>query len=167
MNLSEILSNPVRIRIVQYLQSKEQATTRQMSEAMPDIPTPSLYRHINYLLKENVLLVVEERKVRGTTERMIAFNKSVWEDNVNSNLSDTAYQFLMSLFAMFQEYDQGTKDPAEDRLSMRTFSVRLTDETFDRFFSDLKDLMGRYQEDEPEGKLRSISFISAPMKEEE
>ena len=165
MNLSEILSNPVRIRVVQYLQSREQATVKQISEAMPDVPTPSLYRHINYLLDENVLTVVEERKVRGTMERTLAFNKGLWDAGVNADIKDTAYQFFMSLFAKFQEYDPEGRDPVEDRLSLRTFNTRLTDETFDRFFAELKDLFERYQKDEEDGKLRSISFISAPVKE--
>jgi len=165
MNLTEILSNPVRTRVVQFLQSREQATAKQISEAMPDIPTPSLYRHINFLLNENVLMVVEERKVRGTTERTLAFNRSLWESELNGDLKDVAYQFLMSLFAKFQEYDPEGRDPAEDRISLRTFNVRLTDETFDRFFSELKGVFDRYGTDEEDGKIRSISFISAPVKE--
>ena len=59
MELIKLLSNPVRIQVVQYLQTHGEATTKQISEAIPDVPSPTLYRHINTLLKEEVLLVKE------------------------------------------------------------------------------------------------------------
>ena len=165
MKLTEILSNPVRARVVQYLQIHREATTRQISQYLDDIPAPTLYRHINYLVKEGVLLVKEERKVRGTTERLLVINEGVWSSD---DLTDTAYQFLISIYRSFEEYGrQDSLDPVKDMLCLRTCMLRLSDERFGNFLKEYAELLGRYMEGDDGGKLRSISIISAPVKEGE
>ncbi|MBR6204206.1 MAG: helix-turn-helix transcriptional regulator [Candidatus Methanomethylophilaceae archaeon] len=52
MKLSDILSNPVRLRIVQYLQIHADATSKQISEGLGDVPVPTLYRHIGRLVEK-------------------------------------------------------------------------------------------------------------------
>lgn len=164
MDTSEILSNPVRMRILQYLQINREATAKQMSQALNDIPVPTLYRHINRLLEFGVLTVSGERKVRGTTERTLAISGGEWSPE--GSLPDVAYQFLMSLYMRFRDY--GTeRDPKEDRLCLRTCMLRLSDESYDRFLIDYAELLSRYLEPEADGKVRSVSFISAPVKEED
>lgn len=167
MELIKVLSNPVRIQVMQYLQTHGEATTKQISEAISDVPAPTLYRHINTLLKEEVLLVKEERKVRGSLERLLAINIKKMSDVVNSNISETAYQFLMDLYMKFQKYScKDNADPQKDRLSLRTCILTLTDDSFDNFMQDIAAVIGKYQKAEENGKLRSVSFISAPIEEE-
>lgn len=167
MELIKVLSNPVRIQVMQYLQTHGEATTKQISEAITDVATPTLYRHINTLLKEEVLLVKEERKVRGSLERLLAINVEKMSAGVNSNISETAYQFLMELYMKFQKYGcKDNADPQKDRLSLRTCIFTLTDDSFDNFMQDIAAVIGKYQEAEKNGKLRSVSFISAPSEEE-
>lgn len=168
MKIKDILTNPARIRVIQYLQIHKEATTKQISDAIPDIPAPTLYRHINFLLKENLLTIKEERKVRGSLERLLAINIDKWSAETGSDLSDTAYQFLMSLYMRFQEY--GTTDntnPIADKLCLRTCILSLTDNSFDSFLHEYAELISRYQKSEDGGKLRSVSFISAPVNKEE
>lgn len=151
---------------MQYLQTHGEATTKQISEAISDVPAPTLYRHINTLLKEEVLLVKEERKVRGSLERLLAVNVEKISAAADSNISETAYQFLMELYMKFQKY--GCKDnanPQKDRLSLRTCILTLTDDSFDKFMQDISAVIDKYQAEE-NGKLRSVSFISAPIEEE-
>lgn len=167
MELMKILSNPVRMQIMQYLQTHREATTKQISEAITDIPAPTLYRHINTLLKEEILLVKEERKVRGSLERLLAINVEKMTETVNSGISETAYQFLMELFMKFQKYgSKADADPQKDRLSLRSCVFTLTDESFDNFMHDIGAVINKYQVAETNGKLRSVSFISAPIEEE-
>lgn len=167
MELIKILSNPVRMQIMQYLQLHEEATTKQISEAISSIPAPTLYRHINALLKEEVLLVKEERKVRGSVERLLIINKAVFTEIENGNIADAAYQYLMEIYSRFQKYSlKPVKDPRADKLSMRTRMLCLTDEEFDSFLQDITSVFDKYN-DNPNGKNRSISFISAPVEEEE
>ncbi len=168
MDIYEILSSPVRFRIVQYLQINGEATTKQISEALKDVPAPTIYRHINILLKENALVVKEERKIRGTSERVLAINEAMWEIDGTENIADSAYRFLMSVYKRFEQYGkQDSVDPMADRLCLRTCMLRLGDERFDRFLSECADLIARYQDPDEDGKLRSISIISSPVREEE
>lgn len=165
MKITDILSNPVRTRVIQYLQIRKEATTKQISESLPDIPVPTLYRHINFLLKENLLIIKKERKVRGSLERLLAINHDKWL--AENNLTDTAYQFLMLLYMRFQEYGStDNADPTADKLCLRTCIMSLTDESFDNFLKEYAELISRYQKSEDNGKLRSVSFISAPVNEE-
>lgn len=167
MELMKVLSNPIRMQVMQYLQAHGEATTKQISKAITDVPAPTLYRHINTLLKEEVLLVKEERKVRGSLERLLAINVEKMAKTVNSSISETAYQFLMELFMKFQKYgSKADADPQKDRLSLRTCVFTLTDNSFDSFMQEIGMVMEKYQKAEENGKLRSISFISAPIEEE-
>lgn len=167
MELIKVLSNPVRIQVMQYLQTHGEATTKQISEAISDVPAPTLYRHINTLLKEEILLVKEERKVRGSLERLLAINVKKMSVAENSNISEIAYQFLMELYMKFQKYScKDNADPQKDRLSLRTCIFTLTDDSFDNFMKDIAAVIGKYQEAEENGKLRSVSFISAPSEKE-
>lgn len=167
MELIKVVSNPIRIQIMQYLQAHGEATTKQISEAITDIPAPTLYRHINTLLKEEILLIKEERKVRGSLERLLAINAEKMATTVNSNISETAYQFLMELYMRFQRYScKDNADPQKDKLSLRTCVLTLTDDSFDSFMHDIAAVIEKYQGADEKGKLRSISFISAPVEEE-
>ena len=166
MELIEILSNPVRIQVMQYLQIHGEATTKQISEAIRNVPAPTLYRHINTLLKEEVLTVKEERKVRGSLERLLMINKDKFTAMEKVSVADAAYQFLMEIYSRFQTYSKKPDaDPRKDRFSMRTRMLCLTDEEFDAFMRDIGAVMDKYGE-KSGGKERSISFISAPVAEE-
>lgn len=167
MELMKVISNPVRIQVMQYLQTHGEATTKQISEAITDVPAPTLYRHINTLLREEVLVVKEERKVRGSLERLLAINVEEMAKTVNSSISETAYQFLMELYMKFEKYSRKEDaDPQKDRLSLRTCFFTLTDDSFDSFMQEIGTVIEKYQKAEENGKLRSISFISAPIEEE-
>ncbi len=166
MELIEILSSPIRIQVMQYLQIHGEATTKQISEAIRNVPTPTLYRHINALLKEEVLTVKEERKVRGSLERLLIINQDKFSAIENGSIADVAYQFLMEIYTRFQTYSKKSDaDPKKDRLSLRTRMLCLTDEEFDAFMQDIGAVMDKYTE-KSGGKERSISLISAPVEEE-
>ena len=166
MKLSDIMSNPARMKILQYIQQAGEGTTKQISEAIPEIPAPTLYRHINFLLKENLLTVKEERRVRGSVERLLTLNTAKLADE--SDIADCAYQFLMSLYGSFQRYsEKGSPDPMADMLCMRTAMFTLRDESFRAFLLEIAALFAKYSKTEEGGKNRSISIISAPVDKEE
>ena len=108
-------------------------------------------------------LELEEKKVYVQTKQYV----EEMAKTVNSSISETAYQFLMELFMKFEKYSrkEGT-DPQKDRLSLRTCFFTLTDDSFDSFMQEIGTVMEKYQKAEENGKLRSISFISAPIEEE-
>ena len=80
MDYSKVLSNSIRLRIWAYVLNAEQATTKDIAEHMPDVPVPTLYRHINFLIEQEAILVKEERKVRGSRERILTANMDFFEN---------------------------------------------------------------------------------------
>lgn len=81
-------------------------------------------------------------------------------------IADAAYQFLMEIYARFHKYCiKPDADPRKDRLSLRTRMLCLTDEEFDAFMQEIGAVMDKYGE-KTDGKKRSISFVSAPVEEE-
>lgn len=103
MNLIKVLSNPARMQIMQYLQIHGEATTKQISEALPDVAAPTLYRHINIMLEEGALSIKEERKVRGSLERLLVINREKFAEAKNGNVADAAYPVPDGNFFTFSE----------------------------------------------------------------
>lgn len=162
MNIAEILSNPIRIQVMQYLQTYGEATTKQMAEALSDISTPTLYRHINIMLEQEALIVKEERKVRGGTERLLVINNEKIE--MSENISQNAYQFLMGLYMKFQKYcENDAVHPKDDRLSLRTCVLRLSDNRYDELMDEIGTVIEKYQMMNEGGRERNLSIISAPV----
>lgn len=162
MNITEILSNPIRIQVMQYLQTCGEATTKQIAEALSDVSTPTLYRHINIMLEQEALLVKEERKIRGGTERLLAINEEKF--GISENLSQEAYQFLMGLYMKFQSYsERENANPQKDRLSLRTCILRLSDSRYDELMDEIGNVIEKYQMMNEGGKERNLSIISAPV----
>jgi hypothetical protein len=69
VNSADLLLHPVRLRIVQAFLGDRALTTSELRAELPDVPAASLYRHVARLVEHDVLAVVAERRVRGTTER--------------------------------------------------------------------------------------------------
>jgi DNA-binding transcriptional ArsR family regulator len=66
---ANLILHPLRIRILAAV-SGARLTARQVASLLPDIPQTTLYRQINLLARHGLLTVVEERRVRGTVERV-------------------------------------------------------------------------------------------------
>ena len=79
MEIAEVLMNPVRQRIFQYLLVHRTATVKEIKKALPDIPSASLYRHVKILTDSSVLLIAEENRIRGTVECVYRLNKDALE----------------------------------------------------------------------------------------
>jgi DNA-binding transcriptional ArsR family regulator len=69
---AEAIFHPVRIRIVQALSGGARLTPAKLAAAAGQTPIATLYRHLNRLARAGVVVVVGERKVRGTVERTYA-----------------------------------------------------------------------------------------------
>lgn len=163
MEMAEIVMNPVRQRIFQYLLVHETATVKEIRRALPDIPGASLYRHMKILTEAGILTVVGENRIRGTVESIYQLNKSALEiDDADGAAVQTA---LLRISAAFAKYFSGAScDPKKDMLLMTTCTLTLTDEKFADFLSEINQLALKYM-DTPvkEGcKTRQLTLISAP-----
>lgn len=163
MEMAEIVMNPVRQRIFQYLLVHETGTVKEIRKALPDVPSASLYRHIKILTEHSVLTVIGENRIRGTVESIYQLNKSALE--IDDPDGSAVQMSLLSLCASFAKYfSSGHADPKKDMLMLTTYTLTLTDDEFMNFLSELNQLALKYMDTEvgENSKTRQITLISAP-----
>ena len=163
MEIAEIVMNPVRQRIFQYLLVHETGTVKDIRKALTDIPSASLYRHMKILTDNAVLTVVGENRIRGTVESIYQLNKSALE--INDADGAGVQMALLSICASFAKYFAGGHaDPRKDMLILTTCTLTLTDEDFMSFLSEINRLALKYMDIEvrKDSKTRQVTLISAP-----
>lgn len=163
MEMAEIVMNPVRQRIFQYLLVHETGTVKEIRKALPDVPSASLYRHMKILTENGILMVVGENRIRGTVESIYSLNKSALEiDDADGVAVQTA---LLGICASFAKYFSGeSPDPKKDLLLMTTCTLTLSDEEFMNFLSEINQVAVKYMDIpvKEDRKTRQITLISAP-----
>lgn len=163
MEIAEIVMNPVRQRIFQYLLVHETGTVKDIRKALPDVPSASLYRHMKILTDNAVLTVVGENRIRGTVESIYQLNKSALE--IDDADGAGVQMALLSICASFAKYFAGGHaDPRKDMLMLTTCTLTLTDEDFMSFLSEINRLALKYMDIEvrKDSKTRQVTLISAP-----
>lgn len=162
MELAEIVMNPVRQRIFQYLLLHETGTVKEIRKALPDVPGASLYRHIKLLTESGILTVVGENRIRGTVESIYSLNKSALEIDDDCTVVQTALLGLSASFARY--FSGGGADPRRDMLLMTTCTLTLTDEEFTGFLTEINQTALKYMDiGVKEGsRQRQITLISSP-----
>ena len=165
-NINEIMLNPVRMRIIQELSTRQTATANELCEKISDVPRTTMYRHIKILIDNKIVLVISEEKVRGTVERTITLNiPEITKHNTVENAAENAFGFLMSNYGKFHRYfNGGDPDPGKDKIFLNNTVLMMNDSEFDQFLEDLRKLLLKYNfESEEDRKPRDISIISAPV----
>ena len=167
MEIAEVVLNPVRQRIFQYLLIHETGTVKEIRKALPDVPSASLYRHMKILADHSIIMVVGENRIRGTVESVYQLNKSALQINdANGEAVQTA---LLGFCASFAKYfASGHANPKKDMLLMTTCTLTLTDEEFMEFLSEINQVAVKYMDiGMKEGsKTRQITLISSPTDEQ-
>ena len=167
MEIAEVVLNPVRQRIFQYLLIHETGTVKEIRKALPDVPSASLYRHMKILADHSIIMVVSENRIRGTVESVYQLNKSALQiDDANGEAVQTA---LLGFCASFAKYfASGHANPKKDMLLMTTCTLTLTDEEFMGFLSEINQVAVKYMDiGIKEGsKTRQITLISSPTDEQ-
>lgn len=163
MEIAEVVMNPVRQRIFQYFLLHETGTVKEVKNALPDVPSASLYRHMKILADSSILAVVGENRIRGTVESVYKLNKDAMAtEDENGNGVQMA---LLGLCASFAKYfSTCSADPKKDMLLFTNCTLMLTDEEFTDFLSEINELGLKYMKAEPtaDSKTRRITLISSP-----
>lgn len=164
MNMAEVIMNPVRQRIIQFLMVHDKGTVKEIKSKLSDIPTPSLYRHVKILAENSVIVVAEENRIRGTVESVYQLNPSALvvedEDGMSVQVS------LMSICTAFAKYfASGHADPRKDMFMLTGCTLMLTDNEFENFLKEINELAMNYISKEPtEGSSpRQVTLISSPV----
>lgn len=166
-SLQDVMLNPIRMRIVQVVAAQASTTTAEICKHISDVPRTTLYRHINVLLKANVLAVTGEKKIRGSTERTLVLNRAeIGKQNTARDVPKQAFNFLMATYAKFEQYFKkaGAQAPGAGKIFFNNTVMMMSDEEFDRFLSELHALLVKYHcGTAKERKPRDISIISSPV----
>ncbi len=164
MEIAEVVMNPVRQRVFQYFLLHETGTVKELKKALPDVPSASLYRHIKILADHSILMVADEKRIRGTVESIYRLNKDAL---ATEDKSGNAVQMsLLGICASFARYfARGNVDPKKDMLLLTNCTLLLTDEEFSRFLSEINEVALRYMKAEAteSSKTRQITLISSPV----
>lgn len=105
MEIAEIVMNPVRQRIFQFLLIHESATVKEIRKALSDVPIASLYRHIKILTENSILTVKSENRIRGTVESVYQLNRSALE--IDDEDGSSVQAALLGISASFAKYFTG------------------------------------------------------------
>ncbi|MDD6324000.1 MAG: helix-turn-helix domain-containing protein [Lachnospiraceae bacterium] len=166
MEMAEVVMNPVRQRIFQYFLLHETGTVKEIRKALPDVPSASLYRHIKILADSSILMVVGENRIRGTVESVYQLNKDAMAtEDENGNAVQMSLLGICASFARY--FSSGNADPRKDMLLFTSCTLRLTDEEFSDFLSEINQVAVKYMKKEAvkDSKTRQITLISAPPNE--
>lgn len=166
-DIAEIVMNPIRLRIVQYLAVHKLGTVAQIRAELSDIPQASLYRHIKVLAEADFIKVVKETKLRGTVEKTYALSSGAAVGG-NADPSTAIQGALLSLFASFRSYFANAEnDPQKDMLTFGTSTLMLSDEEFADFLMSIGKLIGNAIQNPPneQRKPRRFTVISSPNEE--
>lgn len=164
-NFMEIIMNPVRQRIMQFLLVHQKGTAKEMMQELTDIPSASLYRHIRILHEAGCIKVVEERKIRGTTEKTYQLEEQPMGDPGPEEIAALFQTGLLSLMTSFQAYfAREDADPKKDMLSLSTSTLLLNEEEFMDMMQKIGTIFSEVISNKPgQGrKPRRFTIISSP-----
>ncbi|MDD3477266.1 MAG: helix-turn-helix domain-containing protein [Candidatus Izemoplasmatales bacterium] len=151
-NPMSTLLNPVRLQILKTLLVIEKATPKEMGDQLKDVPTTTLYRHLNTMIEEGVLEIVSEKQKRGTMERTYRIRKNplpslrLHADEMSaSELLELFYSFSISQMMDFSQM-LGKENPKveSDHIGFSTYLLHLNDEELKNFKSDLGNILKVY-----------------------
>jgi len=168
----DLLLHPIRMGIVQNLIGGRRLSTQQLSELLPHVPQATLYRHLNKLLREGFISVVEENQVRGTVEKVYSLNESSLaaanEESAVLTADEYKQYFFTYMVGLMDEleryFDRGDVDVIEDGLSYRQGKYYMTDEEYSVFINDLQRTFEKVVTNmpSPDRKARTIGFVMIP-----
>lgn len=158
----DILMNPVRIRILQYLSIYGESTAGDMIAEITEVSKASVYNHLKILEENHMIQVVSENHIRGTVEKLYCISKDSESSSFHAIVS-----FLLLLMADFQKYYDKHNTPKADMLFAGRDYLMLTDEEYRSFMDEYAALCAKYYKKDSAGsKLRCLSIISAPVDED-
>ncbi len=180
---AKLLTDPFKLKLLERFGGKP-VTTKQVADGMGE-KAPRLYRHVDALVDEGLLELVEERPKRGTIERYYRTVAGRFEVDPNlfstsSGVADDALDMLRSIFRdtesdlvrIFGQLKDGEPDPEDLPLVMR-LGIRGTAEEIQRLQEKLDEWMEECKslscdkEDTPDMKSYSglLAFYQRPDNE--
>lgn len=173
--LTNCLVNPIKCKLLIEIQTKEKVTAKQLSDVYKEIPQATLYRYLNRMVRDDILKIVEENKVRGVIERVYALNADIMQATIEAleNNSSELYlhmftQFTIGLLNEFQSYTQKENiDILKDGSGFSICPVYATINELNDASKKIGTILEPLLQNKPDGlrKLHSIAIVVTPPKE--
>jgi len=152
MSKIDLILHPIRMRILMTL-AGQSLTPGQIAADLTDVPLTSLYRHLNALVNAGILMIVEERPVRGTVEKVYRLVEGAGrlspEEMATLSNEDHMRYVMVFLSSLIQDFSK-----ALNKNDGRTISpqdvfyskvpVMLTEAERDALAEQVRDLMLPY-----------------------
>jgi DNA-binding transcriptional ArsR family regulator len=170
----DLIIHPVRLRIMSLL-AREQLTTQQIGEFLPDVPTSSIYRHVKLLLDNDLISVAAVHPVQGIEEKVYALKVPPYVSDP-ADLADYTKEEHLQLFTViitellhsYTAYLEHTPhvDLGADRVGFTSMNFYATPEEMDDLARDLNTALAPYavKEPAPGRELRKIAVIGHPIR---
>jgi DNA-binding transcriptional ArsR family regulator len=168
----DLVLHPIRMRIIMAMAGR-QMTAQQVAEALGDVPPATLYRHINRLAKAGLLAVVEERRVRGTVEKVYALKaqdpNAVTKELSKASRDEHLHYFTTFIATLLDDYSRYLKKPgridlAADGVGYHKLPLELTDQEFAAMAAGINAAIIPYLKNEhaPDRKRRIFVTVVMP-----
>ena len=148
---AKLLTDPFKLRLIEGFAGAP-ATTKQVADKMGE-KAPRLYRHVDALVEEGLLLLVEEKPKRGTIERYYKTVADRFEVDPElfsptSGGGDDAAELMRSIFRdteadlvrLFAESDDNKPETEELPLVVK-FAIRGTPDDIEQLRGKLESLL--------------------------
>jgi len=168
------LMHPIRIRIIQELGIKGDATTKELQAACGDYGQATIYRHLKEMLEYELIKVVNENNINGIIEKVYGLNEDLGslilgnpEELKKDDYLILFTQYIMSIMSDFSAYfeqDNALQEVTEN-IGFTSSSIFLSDEELKEMMLEMAESMMKRIINEPkEGrKLRKISSITTTV----
>lgn len=168
---ADLLLHPLRLRIVQALVGRP-STAGRLAELLDDVAQATLYRHLKQLESGGLIEVVDERQVRGGTERtfrVVESAVSLGPGDLTDIDPDDHFRyfatFVGALLTDFARYlEAGEPDLLADRVGYRQQALWLTDSEFDEMLAALASTITEWssREQTADRRRRLLTTIVLP-----
>ncbi len=154
----DVIIHPVRSRILSVVTDRT-TTATAIADLLPDVPRPSVYRHVNKMIAAGILRIVRETKVRGATEKWLEVCESRTQLKMEDlrGMSDEqrwalVNNLLMMLSADYRNAVQRTNHTLPVPL-ICSVAINLNEKERKEFWQEMLKLVQRYRmEIRPEGR---------------
>ena len=170
---ADILMHPIRIRIALAVQSRR-LTTAQIHRLLPDVPMPTLYRHLQRLTEAGIIEVVTTQQAHSNQERVYALVQAqstlTSAEVAAASLEDHRRYFTMfvtGLLSVYDRYLQSSPDNIANNIAYVMETVYMTESQFAQARTQMRgflaDALGR--EPEPGATRKMLAVLAFPEAE--
>lgn len=162
-----VINHPVRMRIFQALHAGE-LSINQLSKRLPDVPKPSLYRHIHQMLEAGVIVVTRTRLVNGIEERFFsAVNELIDPADISQpegleQFADHVQLYGNGVAQELMRYILSSGDPCDKNIAVRDHVFYASEQEFVQARETIYQLLKELEAAPPApGRRKYRMFIMA------